>query len=85
MYHSLIKVDEGHNVPYIYLFGVLYSNACMKQRFMTSTTCSKLDLTLTRTSSTLRSTTGVTIWDPCVRAGGGHLNTCYEHERSFIW
>jgi len=42
MYHSFIKVDQGHHVPYIYLFGVLYSKgckACVKQRFMTSTTC----------------------------------------------
>jgi len=38
MYHSFIKVDQGHHVPYIYLFGVLYSKACMKQRFMTSKT-----------------------------------------------
>jgi len=39
MYHSFIKVDQGHHVLYIYLFGVFYSKACMKQRFMTSTTC----------------------------------------------
>ena len=39
MYHSFIKVDQGHHVPYIYLFGVLYSKACVKQRFMTSMTC----------------------------------------------
>jgi len=38
MYHSFIKVDQDHHMPYIYLFGVLYSKACMKQRFMTSTT-----------------------------------------------
>jgi len=25
MYHSLIKVNQGHHVPYIYLFGVLDS------------------------------------------------------------
>jgi len=53
MYHSFIKVDQGH-VPYIYLPGVLYSKACMKQRFMTSTTCKnawcELVLTLTGTS-----------------------------------
>jgi len=57
MYHSFIKVDQGHHVPYIYLFGVLYSKACMKQRFTTSTTCKntwcKLVLTLTGTSSML--------------------------------
>jgi len=57
MYHSFIKVDQGHHVPYIYLFRVLYSKACMKQRFMTSTTCEnapcKLVLTLTGTSSML--------------------------------
>ena len=58
------------------LYGVLYSNACMKQRFMTSTTCEndwcKLALTLTRTSSMrdhLRS---------CVHADGGH----FEHTHS---
>jgi len=39
MYHSFIKVDQGHHEPYNYLSGVLYSNTCMKQRFMTSTTC----------------------------------------------
>jgi len=39
MYHSFVKVGLRHHVPYIYLFGVLYSKACMKQRFMTSTTC----------------------------------------------
>jgi len=39
MYNSFIKVDQGHHVPEIYLFGVLYGNACVKQRFMTSTTC----------------------------------------------
>ena len=38
MYHNLIKVDEGYHVPYTYLFGVSYSNASMKQRFMTSMT-----------------------------------------------
>jgi len=27
MYHSFIKLDHGHHVPYTYLFGVLYSNA----------------------------------------------------------
>ena len=57
MYHSFIKVDQGHHVPYIYLFRVLYSKACVKQRFMTSTTCKhawyKLVLTLTGTSSML--------------------------------
>ena len=31
MYHSFIKVDQGHHVPYIYLIGVLCSKACMKQ------------------------------------------------------
>ena len=36
MYHSFIKVDQGHHVPYIYLLGVLYSKACMKQNSMTS-------------------------------------------------
>jgi len=67
MYHSFIKVDQGHHVPYIYLFGLLYSKACMKQRFMTSSTCEnawcKLGLTLItiRTSSTLRMTSSVTI------------------------
>ena len=25
MYHSFIKVDQGHRVPEIYLYGVLYS------------------------------------------------------------
>jgi len=39
MYHSFIEVDQDHYVPEIYLFVVLYSNACMKERFMTSTTC----------------------------------------------
>jgi len=57
MYHSFIKVDQGHHVPYIYLFGALYSEACVKQRFMTSTICEnawcKLVLTLTETSSML--------------------------------
>ena len=57
MYHSFIKVDQGHHVPYIYLLGVLYSKACMKQGFTTSTTYEntwcKLVLTLTGTSSTL--------------------------------
>jgi len=56
MYHSFIKVDQGHHVPDIYLFG-MYSKACMKQRFMTSTTCEntwcKLVLTLTAMSSML--------------------------------
>jgi len=51
------SVDQGHQVPYIYLFGVLYSKACMKQRFTISTTCKnawcKLVLTLTGTSSML--------------------------------
>jgi len=57
MYHSFIKVNQGHHVRYIYLFGVLYSKACMKQRFMTSTTCKnarcKFALTLIGTSSML--------------------------------
>jgi len=57
MYHTFVKVDQDHHVPYIYLFGVLYSKACMKQRFMTSRNCEnawcKLVLTLTGTSSTL--------------------------------
>jgi len=43
MYHNFIKDDQGHHVPQTYLFGVLYSNACTKQRFMTSTTCKTLD------------------------------------------
>jgi len=52
MYHSFIKMDQDH-VPYIYLVGMLRSNACMKQRFMTlMTTCEsawcKLCLTLSR-------------------------------------
>ena len=55
MYHSFIKVDQGYHVPYIYLSGVLYSKACTKQRFMTSTTCEnawcKLVLTWTGTTS----------------------------------
>jgi len=62
MYHSFIKVDQGHHVPYIYLFGVLYSKVCVKQRFMTLMTCEnarcKLFLTLTGT---------------CVHAGGGQF------------
>jgi len=60
--------------------GVLYSNAYMK-RFMTSTTCKnawcKLGLTLTRISSTLRLTSGVTIWyHVCVLVDS--LNTCSD-------
>ena len=39
MIDRFIKVDQGHHVPLIYLFWVLYSNVCMKQRFVTSTTC----------------------------------------------
>ena len=39
MYHSFRKVDQGHHVPYIYLFGVLYSKVRMKQTFVTSMTC----------------------------------------------
>ena len=33
-YDSFIKVDHGHHVPEIYLYGsrVLYSKACMKQK-----------------------------------------------------
>jgi len=27
MYHSFLKVDQGHHVPYIYLFGVLKPNS----------------------------------------------------------
>jgi len=50
-YHSFIKVDQGHHMPYTYLFGVLYSKVCMKQRLMTSMTCEnawcKLGLPLT--------------------------------------
>jgi len=38
MYHTFIKVDQGHHMLKIYLLGVLYSNAYMKQRFMTSMT-----------------------------------------------
>jgi len=34
-------MDQGR-VHYIYLFGVLYSNACTKQRFMTSMACETL-------------------------------------------
>jgi len=30
MYHSFMKMDQDH-VPYIYLVGMLCSNACMKQ------------------------------------------------------
>jgi len=30
MYHSFITVDQGCHVPYTYLFGVLYSEVCMK-------------------------------------------------------
>jgi len=32
MCHSFIKVDQDHHVPYIYLFGVLYSNACYETK-----------------------------------------------------
>ena len=57
MYYSFFKVYQGHHVPEIYLYDLLYSKACIKQRFMTSTNCenawSKLVLTLTRTSSML--------------------------------
>jgi len=38
VYHTFIEMDHGH-VPYIYLFGVLCSNACTKQRFVTSMSC----------------------------------------------
>ena len=60
--------------------GVLYSNAYVK-RFMTSTTCKnawcKLGLTLTRISSTLRLTSGMTIWGHvCVLVDT--LNTCSD-------
>ena len=33
MYHSFIKVDQGHHVPYIYLFGVLYRKRLMQTCF----------------------------------------------------
>ena len=41
-------MDQNH-VPYIYLFGVLYSNACTKQRLMASMTC-KIQKRLIETS-----------------------------------
>jgi len=37
-------VYQGHHVPEIYLYWVLYSKACMKQRFITSTTCENANL-----------------------------------------
>ena len=39
MYHSFIKVDQGHHVPYIYIVGVLYSNVFMKQKIHGMVTC----------------------------------------------
>jgi len=84
IYYSFIKVDQGHHVPYNYLFGVLYSKECMKQRSMTSTTCKnawcKLLLTLK----------GHQCWRDhlrsCVHAGDKHLeHTMLWPECSFVW
>jgi len=66
MCHSFIEMDQCHML-YIYLFGVLYTTACTKQRFITRLmTCvnawCKLGLTLNGTLSTLRLTSGVTVW-----------------------
>jgi len=83
MYHNFIKVDQGHRVPYIYLFGVLYSKACMKQRFMTLTTCKnalcKLVLTLTGASSMLHDHLRSR-----VHAGGGHFKRMLWPECLFV-
>jgi len=84
VYHCFVKVDQGHHMPYIYLLGVLYSNAYMKQRFTTSMTFEnawcKLGLTLTRTSLTLLLTSGMIVWDHVCTLVVITLNTS-----SFIW
>jgi len=75
MYYSFIKMDQGHLVFYTYLFGMLYSKACVKQRFMTSTTCEnawcKLFLTLTGTSSML-------VWPSEIMLVVDTLNACSD-------
>jgi len=75
------QIDQGH-VPYICLFGVLCSNACTKQRFVTLTTCEntwcKLCLTLNRTLSTLWLTSDTTVWDRVGLLVVDTLNTCSE-------
>jgi len=85
MYHSFIKVDQSHHVLYIYLFGVLYSKACVKQRFMTSTRPAKmLDPNL------------FWLWPEhhpcwrdhlrsCVHAGGGQFECMLWPECSLMW
>ena len=67
---------------FIYLFGVLCSNVCMKQRFMTLTTSKntwcKLGLTLNRTLLMLQLTSGVTAWDHACMLVADTFNTCSE-------
>jgi len=58
------------------------SNACTKQRFVTSMTCKnarrKLGLTLNRTLSRLRLTSGVTVCDHVCLLMADTLKTCRE-------
>jgi len=76
MYHTFIKVDQGHHVPYIYLFGVLDSKACLKHkdswhRWPEKTldaTCSDFDRNVINA--------GMTIWNHLCMLMVDTLNTC---------
>jgi len=65
---------------WIIKFGVLCSNACRKQRSVTSVTCKnalhKLGSTLNRTLSRLRLINGATVWDHVCMLVMDTLNTC---------
>jgi len=77
MYHSFIKVDQGHHVPYIYLFGVIYSKACVNKHSWHRRPAKTLDANLfwlwpehhRCCRDHLRS---------CVRDGGGHTLNAYS-------
>ena len=69
MYHSFIKVDQGHHVPEIYLW-VLYSKACMKQRFTTSTVCKNAWCKLVSNANLFR------LWPEHHRCWRNHVRLC---------
>jgi len=63
-----------------------YAANRVRNRLVTSVTCKNawctLDLTMNRTLLRLRLTSGATVWDHCVHAGGRH----FEHMlRNYCW
>ena len=90
MYHSFIKVDQGHHVPEIYLYGCYTAKLAWSKDSWHRRSAKTLDANLFRMQTCFNFdrniiNAGVTVWDHMCVLVVDTLNTCSALTQMFIY